>query len=88
MIAKVPDDINFLNYIITSKGRLLTAERVAFATGSRQTSIRFKPNFSHSPYCNVVVFYINKAGEMVTGSVGISVRDKLPNFVRFFLIIG
>lgn len=59
----------------------MTADKLSFSTGKRTASIWFKPDFSYAPSCQVLAYYINKAGDFVVGSTSVILNDKLPNYV-------
>lgn len=73
--------VDFINYVVLSRGVLLTSDRVGFGVGKRQTTISFKLTFAHSPTCQVIAYFVNKVGEFIYGTIDFSVRDKLPNYV-------
>lgn len=85
VVASVGEDISSIYYFISSKGLLLASDKLMFTSGKRTASIWFKPDFSYAPSCQVLAYYINKAGDFVVGSISVQINDKLPNYVRIYI---
>lgn len=78
----VAETVDFINYFFTVKGILITSDRIGFPVGKKQTTISFKATYAHVPSVSVIVYYINKNGDFVTGIIDLEVKDKFPNYVR------
>jgi hypothetical protein len=63
-----------------SKGIVVLTEKVKIHNSIG--SLSFNPKFEFAPTTNIIAYYVNGKNDIVSDTATISLRDRLPNFVR------
>jgi hypothetical protein len=73
--------LSSLSYYIVGRGAVLLSKTVKI-NGKNIETLEFEPTFSMLPHCSLVVFYVEKSGEIVSDYTDITFsQDDMLNQV-------
>lgn len=73
------ENVPYVIIVFISKGLILETRKLQLENGFG--SFKFYPKFSHAPITNIIAYYVKSNDDIVSDSVSVSLRDRLPNFV-------
>lgn len=78
------EEVSSINVVMLSKGLIVHTLRLPMIDFRASTQIM--PKFSFAPETTIFAYYVRSNGEIVSGSATLTLKSRLPNYVRKLMI--